>query len=152
MRNTIGWLLALSLLLIFSIQSNAQVYSIQLVDVSGCFGGAPCTTQPRLMLKNSQGLTATTFAGNATIQLIKTPSGFEVLYLGTCDINGLCGKSVQKASVPIEKGFAKFQVRRVADCNQQYIAFCYRLPNQYPFELYSLTALSACNLLEIHRI
>ena len=121
---TIGWLLPLLVFLVTAFQSNAQAYTIQLVDISNCFAGAPCLQQPKVKLKDAQDILALSFVGSAYIQMGASPSGFEPLYIGICDINGQCGTKVvgRNAYVPIINGYATFQVSSIRCCcyyNQQ---------------------------------
>jgi hypothetical protein len=88
-------------------------YLLNLVTpIAQCFGGAVCLQQPTFKLINTQGQVATTFLGTAFINMGASPSGSEPLYLGPCNINGVCGfqASGTSAFVNIIDGFITFSV------------------------------------------
>ena len=75
--------------------------------------------QPTFKLINTQGQVATTFLGTAFINMGASPSGSEPLYLGPCNINGVCGfqASGTSAFVNIIDGFITFSVSSWAVCD-----------------------------------
>jgi hypothetical protein len=116
--STVGgwWLLAVfNLLLSIVITTNAQTFSIDVTSANNAFGGQPFLQQPKVQIFDAVGLLADTFVGNAIITMGSSPSGFELLYKGTCDIQGFCGTVVSGTvgSVPFIKGIATFQVRYI---------------------------------------
>jgi hypothetical protein len=83
-----------------------------LTGLENCQGGSPCGIQPVVKLVNSLGLLASSFNGSAYVQMGASPSGFEPLYMGTCDYNGNCGTKVtgSRASTTFINGYASFKV------------------------------------------
>ena len=139
MTVTSGWLLHLVVFLVTAFQSNAQAYTIQVVDISGCFAGAPCLQQPKVKIKDSQDIIALSFVGSAYIQIGASPSGFEPLYIGTCNIDGQCGTKVtgRNAIVPVINGYATFQVRSIHN------TFYHEQLSCYPLQWYCVSDIDA---------
>jgi hypothetical protein len=126
-RSTVGWwLLAMfNLLLSIVITSNAQTFTIDVTNANNAFGGQPFLQQPKVEIKDAVGVLIDTFVGNAIVTMGSSPSGFELLYLGTCDIQGFCGTVVSGtvATVPFINGVATFKVRYTFIAFDSLIAF-----------------------------
>jgi hypothetical protein len=113
--STVGWwlLAVFNLLLSIVITSNAQTFTIEVTNANNAFGGQPFLQQPNVQIKDAVGVLVDTFVGNAIVTMGSSPSGFELLYLGICDIQGFCGTAVSGtvATVPFINGVATFKVR-----------------------------------------
>ena len=105
------WLYLLLLSLLSTI-GRSQVYTIRsLAPPVKCVGGEPCAFQPSVGVYDSSGNLAIDFIGSAYAQMQTSPTGFEPLYVGTCDYTS-CGTKVvgATASATFVNGVAEFSV------------------------------------------
>lgn len=82
------------------------------VSPSSCRGGEVCDIQPQVSVVNAETLQIVFgFEGDAYIQIGDSPSEYDELYIGGCDLNG-CGQKVTGtiANAPFVDGVAKFSV------------------------------------------
>lgn len=78
---------------------------------SGAVGGVPFVVQPTVAILDSSGIIATNFVGSCYATMGSSPSGFDSLFVGTCNTT-TCGTVALNgvATVPFVKGIATFSV------------------------------------------
>lgn len=118
MESVKDWIFVLIFFALLKV-AHPETYSIKVLQSpQGCFGGSPFQVQPVVGVVNSQGLIVPTFTGSAYVQVGSSPSGFENMYLGTCELSGSCGTTVRGtiATVSFINGAASFQVSITNHC------------------------------------
>lgn len=90
----------------------SAVYTLKsLTAPQKAVGGEVFQSQPTVAVLDSFGQIALDFAGSCYVNMGNSPTGFEPLYLGSCDYTS-CGTRVLGtiASVPFVNGIASFTV------------------------------------------
>ena len=98
-------------------QVRCQVYTLKAMSPPvKCVGGEACVYQPSVAVIDPQGQIALSYVGSACAQMQNSPTGFEPLYVGTCDYTS-CGTKVVGVSgsgavgcAPFVNGVAQFEV------------------------------------------
>jgi hypothetical protein len=98
----------LILLLALWLGAAKAAYTLTVLNApDDCFGGEPCTTQPSVSVYKD-GAIDLSFSGTVYVNIETSPSGFEKLFIGTCDVDANCGTEVSstEASFYFTNGIA----------------------------------------------
>ena len=90
----------------------APIYRISVIlQPEGAKGGEPFATQPQIGVYDTSGLLAPSLSGYVYAEMGSSPTGYETLWVGTCDLSG-CGIEAirDNARANFVDGIASFEV------------------------------------------